>query len=167
MTGAHLGGRGAGRQRGNTAEIAPRGVGRRRGHGDMVMGATSGSLAHAFFGTFRKRTQDVKNVADLCSWTRPNVSKPALPAGPISRYFRPNVSWSADGSSQSQTWSFSLDSDSLSTISRSAHGMTPRQQTKIADFRCPNRHPQQRGNGLVTPPTMRDTPPRRTESGTI
>ena len=34
MTGAHLGGRGAGRRRGNTAEIATRGVGRRRGHGD-------------------------------------------------------------------------------------------------------------------------------------
>ena len=34
MTGAHLGGRGAGRQRGNTAEIAPRVVGRRRGHRD-------------------------------------------------------------------------------------------------------------------------------------
>ena len=34
MTGAHLGGRGAGRQRGNTAEIAPREVGRRRGHGN-------------------------------------------------------------------------------------------------------------------------------------
>ena len=34
MTGAHLGGRGAGRQRGNTAEIATRVVGRRRGHRD-------------------------------------------------------------------------------------------------------------------------------------
>ena len=34
MTKPHLGGRGAGRQRGNTAEIAPRVVGRRRGHRD-------------------------------------------------------------------------------------------------------------------------------------
>ena len=34
MTGAHLGGRGAGRRRGSAAIAAPREVGRRRGHGD-------------------------------------------------------------------------------------------------------------------------------------
>ena len=34
MTGAHLGGRGAGRRRGYTKISAPRKVGRRRGHGD-------------------------------------------------------------------------------------------------------------------------------------
>ena len=44
----------------------------------MVMGATTWIFGACFFGTFWPRTRDVKNVADLCSWTRPNVSKPAL-----------------------------------------------------------------------------------------
>ena len=34
MTGAHLGGRGAGRRRGSASIAAPREVGGRRGHGD-------------------------------------------------------------------------------------------------------------------------------------
>ena len=90
------------------------------------------------------------------------ATKTFIPVGPISRYSRTNESWSADGSAQSQTWGVSLDSDSLSKISRSSHGVTSRQRTKIAECRCPNRHPQ-RGNGLVTP-TRRETPPHRTES---
>ena len=63
------------------------------------------------------------------------------------------------------TWGVSLDSDALSTISRSSHGMASRKRTKIAEFRYQNRHPQWR-NGLVTP-TRRETPPRRTESDAI
>ena len=47
MAKSHLGGRGAGRQRGNTAEITPRGVGRRRGH--LVMGATTRGRSATFF----------------------------------------------------------------------------------------------------------------------
>ena len=50
-------------------------VGWRRGH---CMGRhVDVDIWRTLFGTFWQRTRDVKIVADLCSWTRPNVSKPA------------------------------------------------------------------------------------------
>ena len=75
MTKPHLGSRGAGRQRGYTKISAPRGVDRRRGHGDGRHHRTVRSAA--FFTKFCQRTWDVKGYPFLCSWTRPNVSKPA------------------------------------------------------------------------------------------
>ena len=75
MTGAHLGGRGAGRRRSYSATAAPAWS---AGAEAMVMGATMWIVDARFFGTFWKRTRDVKNVTDVCLWTRPNVSKPAL-----------------------------------------------------------------------------------------
>ena len=38
----------------------------------------SQNLHGIFVASCTERTLDVKNVADLCSWTRPNISKPAL-----------------------------------------------------------------------------------------
>ena len=75
MTRAHLGGRGVGRKRGNTAEIATRGVGRRRGHGDRCHHPRP---QRSFFSPNSDRCKSIFLVAKLCSWTRPNVSKPAL-----------------------------------------------------------------------------------------
>ena len=49
MTGAHLGGRGAGRQRGNTAEIAAKAA----GVVAMVMGATTHGRSAVFFHQMR------------------------------------------------------------------------------------------------------------------
>ena len=78
MTGAHLGGRGAGRRRGNTAEIATRGIGRRRGHGD---GRHHVDLWRTLFchvlATYTRRKKCDRFVL-MDSWTRPNVSKLAL-----------------------------------------------------------------------------------------
>ena len=56
----------------------------------------------------------------------------------------------------------------LTARSRGHHtySMTPRLRAKTADFRCQIRHPQPGNNGLVAP-SMRDTPPRRTESGVM
>ena len=60
----------------------------------MVMGATMWIFGSRFFGTFWQRTRDVKNVTDLCSWTRPNVSKPALAPAPC---FSPTTRQSGAG----------------------------------------------------------------------
>ena len=76
MTKPHLGGRGAGRQLGYTKIAAPRGVDRRRGHGDGRHHPRS--VAQFFFTKFCQRTWGVNCFPFLCSWTRPNVSKPAL-----------------------------------------------------------------------------------------
>ena len=75
MSGAHFGGRGAGRQRGNTAEIAPRQGGRRRGHGD---GRHHPRPQRSFFSPNSDRRANIFPVTDLCSWNRPNISKAAL-----------------------------------------------------------------------------------------
>ena len=49
MTGAHLGGRGAGRQRGNTAEMPKSPPAKSAGVAAMVMGATTHGRSAAFF----------------------------------------------------------------------------------------------------------------------
>ena len=75
MTGAHLGGRGAGRRRSYSATTATRVVGGRRGHGDWRHHV---DLWRTLFWHVLETYTRRKNVADLCSWTRPNVSKAAL-----------------------------------------------------------------------------------------
>ena len=75
MTGAHLGGRHAGRQRGNTAEIAPRGS---AGVAAMVMGATTHGRSAAFFHQILIDVKVFFSLPNSCSWTKPNVSKPIL-----------------------------------------------------------------------------------------
>ena len=57
MTGAHLGGRGAGRRRSYSATAAPAWS---AGVAAMVMGATMWIFGARFFGTFWQRTRDVK-----------------------------------------------------------------------------------------------------------
>ena len=78
MTGAHLGGRGAGRRRSYSATAAPAWS---AGVAAMVMGATMWIFGARCFGMFWQRTRDVLVMAYLCSWTRPNVSKAALSQG--------------------------------------------------------------------------------------
>ena len=58
MTGAHLGGRGAGRRRSYSATAAPAWS---ADVAAMVMGATMWIFGARFFGTFWQRTRDAKN----------------------------------------------------------------------------------------------------------
>ena len=75
MTGAHLGGRGAGRRRSCSATAAPREGGRRRGHGD---GRHHPRPQRSFFSPNSDRRKSIFLVTKLCSWTRPNLYKAAL-----------------------------------------------------------------------------------------
>ena len=59
MTGAHPGGRGAGRRRGYTKIAAPRGVGWGRGHGN---GRHHPWPQRSFLGTFWRRTFSIETV---------------------------------------------------------------------------------------------------------
>ena len=67
--------RSLGRRRGYTKIAASRRVGRRHGHGD---GRHHVDLWRTLFWHVLATHTRRKNVTDLCSWTRPNVSKPAL-----------------------------------------------------------------------------------------
>ena len=76
MTGAHLGGRGAGRRCSCSATGPP--PAKAPGVAAMLMGATTNGRSAFFFRNFCPRTWHVICYVFLCSWTRPNLSKAAL-----------------------------------------------------------------------------------------